>query len=212
MDRVEAAYELAGRALPWSGNAFQPFVPLSVNVRGVVAQPTLQFRNIATNDRVDRELDVRFRLVDDGNEPGLADTSVQVFFSTSGTARLGQDWEFAGPVRRGNGQNDFFDGVLRHGRDDEGNVVYSVMIESGAGGAELPIRILSDRRGEGAERLVLEIVEVDLWRDGARGPVLYQISGGPRDVESDFDGPAGAEALLIRDDTRAITIAEDLIA
>jgi hypothetical protein len=209
--RVAAGYAAAGAELPWSGRDFAPLVPLSVGVRGEVEQPFLAVRDIATDDARNRAIDARFRLEGDGDDAGLEAVAVQVFFTAGGAAELGEDWEFAGPTRRANGNNDFFDGVLRHGRDADGDQVYSVMIEAGERGAQVPIRILEDANGDGAERLILRIAEVDLWHDGDGGRTLYRLSGGPRDDrESDLDGPRGAEELLVRDPTLVVTI-DDLI-
>ncbi len=208
---VDAAYDDLGRELPWR-KGFAPLVPVTVAV-GETDQPFLRVRDLAVEDRRTSVVAPRFKLEQDGNAPGLEAQSVQVFFKVEGTAEQGVDWDFDGGTRRFNGRNDFADAVLRQGRDGDGDMVYSVMIEAGERAANVPIEIFRDRVREGRETIEIEIVDLDLWAERGSSDVLYRLSGGPgADRESDLDGPVGREADLIRDRELVITIHDDLIS
>jgi hypothetical protein len=208
---LDAAYDELGRELPWR-KGFAPLVPVTVAV-GDTDQPFLRARDLAAEDRRASVVAPRFRLENDGDAPGLEAKSVQVFFKVEGTATQGVDWDFEGGTRRFNGRNDFADAVLRHGRDGDGDMVYSVMIEAGERAADVPIEIFRDRVAEGRETVLIEIVDLDLWGRRASGDVLDRLSGGPgADRESDLDGPVGREADLLRDRELVVAIHDDLIA
>jgi hypothetical protein len=207
---IDAAYDELGRELPWR-KGFAPLVPVTVAV-GDADQPFLRVRDLAVDDRRASVVAPRFKLEDAGDARGLENRSVQVFFKVEGTATQGVDWDFEGGTRRFNGGNDFADAVLRHGRDGDGDMVYSVMIEPGERAADVPIRIFRDRVGEGRETVEIEVVDLDLWARRGSDDVLYRLSGGPgADRESDLDGPVGREADLLRDRELVVTI-DDLIA
>ena len=137
---------------------------------------------------------------------------MQVFFKAEGDAVRGEDWDFAEGTRKYTG-NDFRDGVLRQGRDADGDRIYSVMIERGEREVTVPIEVFKDRAAEGTERVRLEIVDIDLWRHKGSGPELYGLSGGPgEDRERDFDGPTGLENLFGSDDGIVVKIVDDLMS
>jgi hypothetical protein len=208
---IEAAYDDLGQELPWR-KGFAPLVPVTVAV-GEAEQPFLRARDLDVADRRASVAAPRFKLEQDGDAPGLEAKSVQVFFTVEGTAERGVDWDFEAWPRRYNGRNDFADGVLRHGRDGDGDMVYSVMIEAGERAADVPIEIFRDRVREGRETVEIEIVDLDLWGRRASGDVLDRLSGGPgADRESDLDGPVGREADLIPDRELVITIDDNLIS
>jgi hypothetical protein len=208
---IDAAYDALGRELPWR-KGFAPLVPVTVSV-GDTDQPFLRLRDLAVEDRRASVAAPRLALEDAGDARGLEAKSVQVFFTVEGTATRGVDWDFEGGTRAYNGRNDFADAVLRHGRDGDGDMVYSVMIEAGERAATVPIEIFRDRVAEGRETVAIEIVDLDLWGRRAGGDVLDRLSGGPgADRESDLDGPVGREADLLRDRELVITIHDDLIA
>ena len=208
---IDAAYDDLGRELPWR-KGFAPLVPATAAV-GDADQPFLGLRDLATHDRRGNVVAPRFKLEDAGDAPGLDAKSLQVFFKVEGTATQGEDWDFAGGTRRYNGRNDFADAVLRHGRDGEGDLVYSVMLDADARGVTVPITIFRDRVAEGRETVEIEIVDLDIWSHRGAQTVLSRLSGGPgADRESDFDGPAGREADLIPDRELVITIDDNLIS
>jgi hypothetical protein len=207
---IDATYDELGRELPWR-KGFAPLVPVTVAVDNA-DQPFLWARDLAVEDRRASVVAPRLKLGNAGDDPGLEAKSVQVFFKVEGSATQGVDWDFEGGTRRFNGRNDFADAVLRHGRDGDGDMVFSVMIEAGERAADVPIRIFRDRVAEGRETVEIEIVDLDLWARRAAGDVLYRLSGGPgADREGDLDGPAGREADLLRDREVVIAIHDDLI-
>jgi hypothetical protein len=197
--RIEDAYDLAGGSTPWKQRVLDPLVPVTAAVRGQADQPVLKPKDLAVSDARDAAAAANFVLWSDGDVRGLDDKSVQVFFTATGSAERFEDWNFAG-------------GVLRHGKDPNGDTVYSVMLEPGADRVAVPLRIIGDDLAEGTERVRFEVVDIDLWRHVGATEKLYRLSGGPgADSERDFDGPTGLENHLVRDTTLVVTIHDDLI-
>ncbi len=206
---IEDAYDLAGRAVPWRKGVLDPLVPVTAAVRGDVDQPVLKVKNLVTSDAGNNTVAPKFTLQTGGDT--LDDKSVEIFFKVGGKATLNVDWSFAEGTRLYNG-NDFVDGVLRQGRDANGDMIYSVMLEEGSRSVDVPIRIIRDTANEQNEKISFSIVDVDLWRHAGSDEKLYRLSGGPgNDRESDFDGPAGAEQALIHDGYFTVTINDHLV-
>ena len=103
-DRVEDAYDLAGRSIPWKQGVLDPLVPVTAAVRGKAEQPVLKPKDLVTSDDRDTVVAPKFVLWKDGDVAGLDDKSVQIFFTAEGSAERFEDWNFAGwgeEVRRG---------------------------------------------------------------------------------------------------------------
>jgi hypothetical protein len=209
---IEDAYDLAGSAVPWKKGGFKPVVPVTADVAKQADQPFVKARNVVTDDQNDNSVAISFKLKNAGDTPVMEYKSVQIFFTMGGDAEKGADWDFSDGTRKYNGRNDFADGIVRHGRDGDGDMVYSVMLERGERKAEIPIDIFADGVAESNEKIRLKVVDIDLWKHKGSGPELYRLSGGPKaDQERDFDGPTGAEALLLPDPTALVVIQDDLI-
>ncbi len=210
-DRIEDAYDLAGRSIPWKKGVLDPLVPVTAAVRGKAEQPFLKPKDLVTSDHRDTVVNPKFVLWKDGDVRGLDDKSVQVFFTAKGSAERFEDWNFQGGAQKYTG-DDFAGGVLRHGKDANGDTVYSVMLQQGADRVAVPLKIFGDDLSEGTERVRFQVVDIDIWRHVGATEKLYHVSGGPgADSERDFDGPTGLENSLVRDTTLVVTIHDDLI-
>jgi hypothetical protein len=206
---IKDAYGEINKAVPWNDGTL---VPVTAAVRGQIDQPVLKPKGRVTDDARDSVVTPKFVLWKDGDVPGLADKSVQVFFSVGGNAERFEDWNFQGGAKKYTG-NDFANGVLYQGKDADGDKVYSVMLEHGNGSVAVPLKIFGDNLDEGTERIKFEVVDIDIWRHIGASEKLYHVSGGPGiDTERDFDGPSGLENKLVQDTDFVVTIHDDMIS
>ncbi len=198
-NHIGDAYGSINKKIPWDHGRLDTFVPVTAAVRGEIDQPLLKPKGVVTDDRGDSLVNPKFVLWNDGDHPGLESKSIQIFFTVGGSATRFDDWNFAG-------------GVHREGKDANGDVVYSVMLEQGKASVAVPIRIIGDKVNEGTERIKFDVVDIDIWRHTGSSDKLYHISGGPgADQERDFDGPTGLESNLIQDTDFVVTIHDHLI-
>jgi hypothetical protein len=210
-NHVEAAYASIGTKMPWSQGRLEPLVPVTAAVRGNDDQPLLKPKDVDTSDHRNAVATPKFVLWSDGDVRGLDDKSIQIFFTATGSAQRFQDWNFQGGAKNYTG-DDFAGGVLRHGKNAAGDVVYSVMLEQGTDKVAVPLKIFGDDVVEGTERVRFEVVDIDIWRHVGTSEKLYHVSGGPgTDSERDFDGPTGLENSLVQDTALVVTIHDNLI-
>jgi hypothetical protein len=178
-----------------------PVIPVTIDVRNDVPQPKIRGLDrgpVTPEDDGQTPALLTFDVVNDG--AGIREKALNVFFTVSGSARLGQDWTFANlgekPAIGGHQHGALWlEGMMGT------SAVYGVRIGVKNGvlrsSVDIPVNLEPNRAGELQEAIRFNMVDIDLLRLAGDGNWRrYAISG-----DSDIDGrPNAAERLLFHAD------------